>query len=122
MLAGAESGVARGRRNDLRSAARIRGRGAATVTQVSVGLAFAFNAFNTWYLNGKGQSVSKMALRIRLVGDRTGRPIGFALALRREFSHAYDTLACYIGWFMPLWDAKQQTIADKVCASIVVRT
>ncbi|WUN50496.1 RDD family protein [Streptomyces sp. NBC_00306] len=32
-----------------------------------------------------------------------------------------DSIACYLGWLWPLWDAKKQTFADKVCNTVVVK-
>ena len=32
----------------------------------------------------------------------------------RWFAHIVDSLVCYIGWLMPLWDSERQTIADKL--------
>jgi hypothetical protein len=31
-----------------------------------------------------------------------------------------DTIICYIGWLFPLWDAKRQTIADKIMSTVCV--
>jgi uncharacterized RDD family membrane protein YckC len=31
-----------------------------------------------------------------------------------------DGIICYIGWLFPLWDAKKQTLADKIMGTVVV--
>ena len=69
-----------------------------------------------------GQTVGKKALGIRLVKEETGQPIGVGMAFVRRLAHFLDSIACYIGWLWPAWDAKRQTFADKVCGTIVIRT
>ncbi|HEX5740193.1 MAG TPA: RDD family protein [Pilimelia sp.] len=85
---------------------------------VSLGL----TVYNRFLRQGRtGQSWGKSMLGIRLVGERTGQPIGAGTAFVRELAHFVDTLICYIGYLFPLWDAKRQTVADKVVKSVVVR-
>jgi uncharacterized RDD family membrane protein YckC len=77
--------------------------------------------YNRYILAGKtGQSWGRKALGIRLVGEQTGQPIGGWTASVRGFWHFADSLTCYIGWLFPLWDAKRQTIADKIMKTVVV--
>jgi uncharacterized RDD family membrane protein YckC len=67
-----------------------------------------------------GQSLGKKTLHLRLVSEKTGEPIGAGLAFARDICHILDSLACYIGWLFPLWDAKRQTFADKIISTVVV--
>ena len=77
--------------------------------------------YNRWFLGGKtGQTWGRKALGIRLVSEETGQPIGAGMAFVRDLCHALDTLACYVGWLFPIWDAKRQTFADKIMKTIVV--
>ncbi|MGW3120470.1 RDD family protein [Streptomyces sp. NPDC001107] len=69
-----------------------------------------------------GQTVGKQAVGIRLVREADGQPLGVGMAFVRRLAHFLDSLACYLGWLWPAWDAKRQTFADKVCSSIVIRT
>ncbi|MCX4971985.1 RDD family protein [Streptomyces sp. NBC_00620] len=69
-----------------------------------------------------GQTLGKKALGIRLVREIDGQPLGVGMAFVRRLAHFLDSLACYLGWLWPAWDAKKQTFADKVCSSIVIRT
>ncbi|MFI7402763.1 RDD family protein [Streptomyces sp. NPDC049541] len=69
-----------------------------------------------------GQTVGKKAVGIRLVREADGQPLGVGMAFVRRLAHFLDSLACYLGWLWPAWDAKRQTFADKVCSSIVIRT
>jgi uncharacterized RDD family membrane protein YckC len=67
-----------------------------------------------------GQSLGKRALHMRLISERTGEPVGGGMAFARDICHILDSLACYIGWLFPLWDAKRQTFADKIISTVVV--
>ncbi|WP_328679916.1 RDD family protein [Streptomyces sp. NBC_01261] len=69
-----------------------------------------------------GQTVGKKTLGIRLVRESDGQPLGVGMAFVRRLAHFLDSIACYLGWLWPAWDAKRQTFADKVCGSIVIRT
>ncbi len=76
--------------------------------------------YNRWYLAGKtGQSWGKKALSIRLVTEQTGQPVGALLAFGRDILHIIDSI-CLIGYLFPLWDAKKQTLSDKMVKTIVV--
>ena len=67
-----------------------------------------------------GQSLGKKTLRLRLLSEKTGEPIGAGMAFARDICHILDSLACYIGWLFPIWDAKRQTFADKIVRTIVI--
>ncbi|MGC5343384.1 RDD family protein [Streptomyces sp. DT171] len=69
-----------------------------------------------------GQSIGKKALNIRLLREADGQPLGFGMAFVRKLAHFLDSLVCYIGYLWPLWDAKKQTFADKVCSSVVIKS
>ncbi|MGI5212895.1 RDD family protein [Plantactinospora sp. CA-290183] len=85
-------------------------------------LMFLLNAYNRWYLAGKtGQSWGKKATGISLVAEATGQPIGVGKAFLRELAHFVDGIICYIGYLFPIWDAKKQTIGDKIMSTVVVR-
>ncbi|MDG4791234.1 RDD family protein [Micromonospora sp. WMMD1102] len=89
---------------------------------VFIVLGIAVSGYNRWYLAGKtGQSWGKKALGIQLVGDASGQPIGFGMAFVRDLAHFVDGIICYIGYLWPLWDAKKQTLADKIVKTVVVR-
>jgi hypothetical protein len=38
----------------------------------------------------------------------------------RDICHIRDSLACYIDWLFPIWDAKRQTFADKIVSTVVI--
>jgi uncharacterized RDD family membrane protein YckC len=84
-------------------------------------LAIAVTGYNRWYQAGKtGQSWGKRALGITLLSETTGQPIGGGMAFVRDICHFVDGVICYVGYLFPLWDAKRQTLADKIVRTVVV--
>ncbi len=67
-----------------------------------------------------GQSPGKRLMGIKIVGKETGQVIGGGAGVGRWFAHIIDSLVCYIGWLMPLWDKERQTIADKLVSTYAV--
>ena len=67
-----------------------------------------------------GQTVGKKVIGLKLVKEETGLPIGGGMSVVRAIAHFADSLICYIGWLFPLWDAKRQTLADKIIGTLVV--
>jgi uncharacterized RDD family membrane protein YckC len=96
---------------------------AATTGMLVLGavIAVAFFVWNTLIRQGRtGYSIGKTVVGIRLVRISTGEPMGAGLCFVRQLAHYVDSLVCYLGWFWPLWDAKRQTLADKIMATVVV--
>ena len=84
-------------------------------------VAFAYWIWNWGYRQGTtGQSIGKSAMKFKVISEKTGQPIGFGLSIVRQIAHVVDSLVCYIGWLFPLWDAKRQTLADKIMSTICV--
>jgi len=87
---------------------------------VFVLIGIGYWAYNRWLLGGRGQSYGKRVVGMRLVSEETGQPIGTANAFLRDICHFIDSVICFVGYLFPLWDAKRQTIADKVMRTVVV--
>jgi uncharacterized RDD family membrane protein YckC len=84
-----------------------------------VGLAYVI--WNSCYRQGvTGSSIGKSVLKFRVVSEKTGQPIGFASSVVRQLAHITDTLTGSIGYLFPLWDAKRQTLADKIMTTVCV--
>ena len=84
-------------------------------------LAFAYTLWNRGYRQGTtGQSIGKSVMKIKLVSEATGQPIGFGMAFVRDIAHFVDAIICYVGFLFPLWDAKRQTFADKLLSTVVL--
>jgi uncharacterized RDD family membrane protein YckC len=78
--------------------------------------------YNRVFQAGKtGQSWGKKALGLKLIGEQTGQPIGAGKAFLRELAHIVDFVICLVGFLFPLWDAKKQTLADKIVSTVVVK-
>ncbi|MFE0189012.1 RDD family protein [Streptomyces sp. NPDC059008] len=84
-------------------------------------IAFAGGIFILVKEGATGQTPGKKALKIRLVKEATGQPIGFGMAFVRKLCHFLDGI-CYIGYLWPLWDEKSQTFADKIAGTVVVKS
>lgn len=81
--------------------------------------ALAFTVWNYGYRQGTtGASIGKSVMKFVVVSEKSGQPIGFGLSVVRQLAHIVDALICYIGYLFPLWDAKRQTIADKIMTTI----
>jgi RDD family len=81
--------------------------------------ALAFAIWNYGYRQGTtGSSIGKSMLKFKVVSEKTGQPIGFGLSIVRQLAHFVDAIICYIGYLFPLWDAKRQTLADKIMTTV----
>jgi uncharacterized RDD family membrane protein YckC len=83
-------------------------------------VALGYTIWNRWVMGGQGQSLGKRVVGMRLVSEQTGQPIGTLNAFLRDICHFVDAIICYVGFLFPLWDAKRQTIADKIMRTVVV--
>ena len=84
-------------------------------------LAVTGASFYFLYMQGAtGASPGKRLTGLRVVGEHTGQPIGGRLGIVRGLAHVVDSLICSIGYLLPLWDAKRQTIADKIMNTVVI--
>ncbi|WP_319435527.1 RDD family protein [Mycobacterium sp. RTGN5] len=83
--------------------------------------AIAFWLWNYGYRQGTtGSSIGKSVLKFKVISEKTGQPIGFGLSIVRQIAHFVDAIICYIGFLFPLWDAKRQTLADKIMTTVCV--
>jgi uncharacterized RDD family membrane protein YckC len=85
--------------------------------------ALAYGIWNYGLRQGTtGSSVGKSMMKFKVVSESTGQPIGFGPSIVRQIAHAIDSAICYIGYLFPLWDAKRQTIADKLLKTVCLPT
>lgn len=78
-----------------------------------------FAIWNLGYRQGTtGSSIGKSVMKFKVISEKTGRPIGFGLSIVRQIAHVVDSMICYVGYLFPLWDAKRQTIADKIMSTV----
>jgi uncharacterized RDD family membrane protein YckC len=84
-------------------------------------LALAYLVWNYGYRPGtSGSSLGKSVMKIKVVSEVTGQPIGFGMSVVRQLAHFVDTIVCFIGYLFPLWDSKRQTFADKIMTTVVL--
>jgi uncharacterized RDD family membrane protein YckC len=98
--------------------------GASTLGQVSALviapiLGLVYLVWTLGYRQGTtGSSIGKSLMKFKLVSEKTGEPIGFGMSILREFVYLVIYAAIGIIWLIavlfPLWDAKRQTLVDKI--------
>lgn len=67
-----------------------------------------------------GASIGKSVMKFQVVDDKTWRPTGFATSMLRQAVHLIDAIICFVGFLFPLWDARRQTLADKLMNTVCV--
>lgn len=78
--------------------------------------------YYTTLIGGRGQTVGKKALGIKVVDATSGLPIGNGRALGRFLFQGFISGSlCYLGYLWSLWDKRSQTWHDKVVSSVVVK-
>jgi uncharacterized RDD family membrane protein YckC len=81
----------------------------------------AYWVWNWGYRQGTtGSSIGKGVMKFKVVSEKTWQPIGFGMSIVRQLAHFVDGIVCYIGYLFPLWDAKRQTLADKIMTTVCV--
>lgn len=84
-------------------------------------IGLAYLVWNYGYRQGTtGSSLGKSVTKIKVVSEVTGQPLGFGMSVVRQIAHAVDSLVCFVGYLLPLWDSKRQTIADKIMTTVVL--
>lgn len=75
-----------------------------------------------FYLQGEvGGTPGKRLTGLKVVREADGQVLGGGMGIVRQLAHALDSFLCGIGYFLPLFDEKRQTIADKVMNTLVLR-
>jgi uncharacterized RDD family membrane protein YckC len=92
-----------------------------TIAVIAWLLTLAYVVWNYGYRQGTtGSSIGKSIMKFKVVSEKTWQPIGFGLSIVRQIAHVVDGIICYIGYLFPLWDAKRQTLADKIMTTVCV--
>jgi uncharacterized RDD family membrane protein YckC len=79
----------------------------------------AYLVWNYGYRQGTtGSSIGKSVIKFKVVSENTGQPVGFGMSVLRQAVHLIDLTICGIGYLFPLWDAKRQTLADKILSTV----
>jgi len=92
--------------------------GAAIVLAVAGLLALTFGLWNLYRQGKTGSSIGKSVLKFKVVSAKNGQPIGFFMSMVRQIAHVLDAAFCYIGYLLPLWTHKRQTLADIIMSTL----
>jgi uncharacterized RDD family membrane protein YckC len=88
------------------------------VQSIFILVVLAYWFWNWGYRQGTtGSSIGKSVLKFKVVDERDGQPIGFGMSIVRQIAHFLDAI-CYIGYLLPLFTAKRQTIADMIMSTV----
>jgi uncharacterized RDD family membrane protein YckC len=105
------------------------------VAAVGTAVAFAFHneAATTWSVIGfgwlygwllegssRGQTVGKLALRIRVYDLERGGPIGYGRSFGRQLVKLLSGWISGLGYLWMLWDKERQCWHDKAAGDVVV--
>ncbi len=85
---------------------------------------FALSIYGLYlgYLEGiRGQSPGKAIQGLKIVKISDGEVLGGGMGIVRRIAHFVDSIICYLGFLLPLIDARKQTIADKMLDTVVLR-
>jgi uncharacterized RDD family membrane protein YckC len=89
-------------------------------TLVSLVLGVGWFVYLGYKSGTTGVTFGRSITKTKLISEATGQPIGVSNGIVRQLAHIVDSIICYIGWLFPLWDAKKQTIADKLMKTVVI--
>ena len=71
--------------------------------------------------SGSNQAtVGKRAMGLR-VTDLNGHRVSFARATGRHFGKIISAIIIFIGYFMMIWDDRNQTLHDKMAGTLIVK-
>ena len=75
-----------------------------------------------YFIGAKGQTLGKMALKIKVIKKDTGQVPGFGSALLREtIGKVISGMIMALGYLWMLWDKDKQTWHDKIAGTVVVK-
>lgn len=99
---------------------------ATTFLLATVGPTLLYGLFCLFYYVWLESSSWQATLGKRMVGIKVvnlnGERIGFGQSSRRNMAKSLSVLTLGIGYLMPLWDHRKQTLHDKVTRCLVVRS
>jgi uncharacterized RDD family membrane protein YckC len=71
-------------------------------------------------LEGRGQTVGKILVHIRVVSIDDGQPIGYRRALIRDLARTLSWIPFGLGYLWMLWSPQKQTWHDVLSHAVVV--
>jgi len=61
-------------------------------------------------------------MRIKLVDENTLKPLSYKKAVLRALAASLNSATLGFGYLLPLFTDKKQTLADKLCKTVVIKT
>lgn len=75
-----------------------------------------------YFIGAKGQTLGKMALKIKVVTAGTNEVPGYLKAFLREVVGKFlSSFALLLGFLWMLWDKNKQTWHDKIAGTVVIK-
>lgn len=78
-----------------------------------------WTAYYVYMLGKYGQTVGKMAMKIKVVKEN-GQPLTYLDALLRELASIISGVVLLLGYLWVIWDSKKQAWHDKIVGTVVV--
>jgi uncharacterized RDD family membrane protein YckC len=97
-----------------------------SISFVALGLGLLVDlVYATIFIGAAGKTVGMMAVGVRCVRDETHEAVGYGKAFVRslvEIIFRITVIVWIIDMLFPIWDAKRQTLHDKIVSTVVLRT
>mgnify|MGYP001576219216 FL=1 len=78
--------------------------------------------YYVFFIGHRGQTLGKMAMKIKVVDMTTGNAPGYLKAFLREVvGKIISGIALSLGYLWMLWDKDKQTWHDKIASTVVVK-
>ena len=79
-------------------------------------------AYFVYFIGSKGQTLGKMAMKIKVVKVGTNEAPGYIKAFLRDIiGKILSSIVFCLGYLWMLWDSKKQTWHDKIAGTVVIR-
>jgi uncharacterized RDD family membrane protein YckC len=80
----------------------------------------AYMTYSILMTGWRGQTLGKMALRLKVVNEDM-TPVDYGTAAIREFSKILSALILYIGYIMAGFDSQKRALHDRIAKTRVIR-
>lgn len=78
--------------------------------------------YYVYFIGSRGQTLGKMAMKIKVVSVDTNDPPGYFKAFLREMvGKSLSAMVLMLGYLWPLWDKKKQAWHDKIAGTVVIK-
>lgn len=79
-------------------------------------------AYYVYFIGSKGQTLGKMAMKIKVVNESDGSVPGYGPAFLREVIGKFiSSMVLFLGYLWMIWDSKKQGWHDKISHTVVIK-